>query len=124
PRDHDRRYIYLLAKRNLRLPFLEVFDQPDRQTSCFRRVGSTHAPQALELLNGRFSNRLARSFADRLIREAGNDPTKKVRLAFRLAVGRDPTPREEMLSRRFLMTQPLSEFALAMFNLNAFLYVD
>ena len=75
-------------------------------------------------MNGKFSNRLARSFAGRLIREAGNDPAQKVRLAFRLSVGRDPTPREEMLSLRFLKTQPLSEFALAMFNLNAFLYVD
>jgi hypothetical protein len=29
-----------------------------------------------------------------------------------------------MLSRRFLETQSLREFALAVFNLNAFLYVD
>ena len=49
--EHFRRSLYLLAKRNLRLPLLEVFDQPDRQTSCARRETSTHAPQALELLN-------------------------------------------------------------------------
>jgi hypothetical protein len=31
--EHDRRSVYLLAKRNLRLPFMETFDQPDAQTS-------------------------------------------------------------------------------------------
>ena len=54
-----RRSVYLFAKRNLRLPFLEVFDRPDLQTSCPRREASTHAPQALEMLNGSFSNGLA-----------------------------------------------------------------
>src|SRR5262249_30812370 len=52
-REHDRRSLYLLAKRNLRLPFGQAFDQPDLQTTCPRRATSTHALQALELLNGR-----------------------------------------------------------------------
>ena len=45
--EHSRRSIYLIAKRNLRLPFMEVFDAPDRSVSCPRRESSTHAPQAL-----------------------------------------------------------------------------
>ena len=61
--EHDRRSIYLIAKRNLRPPFLDVFDSPALMTSCGRRESSTHAPQALELLNGRLSNELASSFA-------------------------------------------------------------
>ena len=32
--EHDRRSIYLIAQRNLRLPFMEVFDQPVAQGSC------------------------------------------------------------------------------------------
>src|SRR5204862_6756098 len=52
----NRRSIYLFQKRNLRLPFMEVFDAPDMLLSCARREQSTHAPQALELLNGEFSN--------------------------------------------------------------------
>ncbi len=63
PREHDRRSIYLIAKRNLRLPFGQAFDQPDLQTSCPRRETSTHALQALELLNGKTANRLADAFA-------------------------------------------------------------
>ena len=49
--EHDRRSIYLIAKRNLRLSFMESLDAPALQTSCPRRESSTHAPQALELLN-------------------------------------------------------------------------
>jgi hypothetical protein len=41
-----------------------------------------------------------------------------------LAVGRAPTVRERAVAMEFLRTQPLREFALAMFNLNAFVYVE
>ena len=122
--EHDRRSVYLLAKRNLKLPFMEAFDQPDASTSCSRRESSTHALQSLELLNGTLANNLAESFADRLRREAGSDPKAQVQLAYRFAVGRPPTPRETELAIAFLKTQPLREFALAIFNLNAFLYVN
>jgi hypothetical protein len=124
PREHDRRSIYLIAKRNLRLPFMETFDQPSLQNSCAHRESSTHAPQALELLNGRWSNDLAASFADRLTHDAAGEPASQVELAFQLTVGRDPTDAEQKLSLEFLRERSLREFALAMFNLNAFLYVD
>ena len=122
--EHDRRSVFLLAKRNLRLPFLGAFDQPDAATSCARRESSTHALQALELLNGTLANDLAGSFADRLRLEAGSDPAAQVELAYRLAAGRPPTPREAELAVGFLRTQSLKEFALAVFNLSAYLYVD
>lgn len=121
--EHDRRSIYLVAKRNLRSPFLENFDAPALQTSCSRRESSTHAPQALEMLNGTLSNDLARAFAERLTRECQGDRDKLVDRAFRLALGRLPTPDEKSKSLAFLENQPVTEFALAIFNLNGFLYV-
>ncbi len=121
--EHDRRSIYLIAKRNLRLPFMETFDAPALQTSCPRRETSTHAPQALELLNGDFANEMAGAFAKRLVRECGRRPERIVQRAFRLALGRSPTPREQKLSVEFLRDQSVKEFALAVFNLNGFLYV-
>ncbi len=124
PSEHQRRSIYLIAKRNLRLPFLEVFDQPALQTSCARRESSTHAPQALELLNGRLSNELAAAFAERLREQAGAEPARQMELAFLLAAGRPPTGPEASRALAFLAQHPLSEFALALFNLNAFLYVE
>ena len=66
PAEHSRRSVYLIAKRNLRLPFMEVFDAPDTLVSCPRRESSTHAPQALELLNGDMANRNAELLAKRL----------------------------------------------------------
>src|SRR5581483_12330418 len=83
-KEHYRRSIYLLAKRNLRLPFGQAFDEPDRQTSCPRRETSTHALQALELLNGKTANRLAEAFAQRLLRQAGPDHAQQVELAYLL----------------------------------------
>jgi hypothetical protein len=123
PSQHDRRSVYLIAKRNLRLPFFEAFDAPALQSSCARRESSTHAPQALELLNGPLSNDLAAGFAARLDAETGGSPDLMVERAFRLALGRPPTPEERDLSLAFLREQPVEEFALAMFNLNGFLYV-
>ena len=54
----------------------------------------------------------------------GRDPVRRIELAFELATGRPPNQREKELSLRFLKTEPLEEFALAMFNLNRFLYVE
>ncbi len=122
--EHYRRSVYLIQKRNLRLPFMEVFDQPGALTTCARRETSTHAPQSLELLNGDISNDLAGRFADRLEKEAGESRELQIERAYQLAAGRLPTEKEAQIAREFLAEQPLREFALAMFNLNAFLYVN
>jgi hypothetical protein len=154
PSEHQRRSIYLIAKRNLRLPFMEAFDAPDLQNSCGRREQSTHALQSLELLNGTFSNDQARVFAGRLLKEEGWNPNDLVRRAFRLATGREPTRHETQVGARFLSEQSallrervdrkeaiplpawmpetldkasagaLCDFSLAMFSLPAFLYLD
>jgi hypothetical protein len=126
--EYDRRTLYMIYKRNLRLPFVEVFDAPDTLLSCARREQSTHAPQALELLNGQTSNDLAAAFAARLLKERST-ATQRVEYAWRLAAGRAPTGAEKSLALKFLAGAPddparVKEFALAVFNLNAFLYVN
>ena len=126
--EHYRRTIYMICKRNLILPFMQVFDSPDTLLSCARRDQSTHAPQALELLNGRTSNELAVSFAERLQKERAT-PAERVEHAFRLVAGRAPQAKEKDLALSYLADvdkDPTAarEFALAMFNSNAFLYVD
>jgi hypothetical protein len=126
--EHDRRSLYLIHKRNLRLPLMEVFDMPDMQFSCARREQSTHAPQALELLNGKTSNDLAKAFAARLLNERKTS-AQRIDYAFRLTAGRLPTPKEKTRAMQYLAGKPndpevVTEFALAMMNLNAFLYVN
>ncbi len=126
--EYERRTMYMIYKRNLQLPFMGVFDAPDMQLSCSRREQSTHAPQALELLNGQTSNELAAVLAERLAEERTTVPAR-IDLAWRLATGRLPTPKEKLLAAKYLTEQPddpvrLKELALDVFNLNAFLYVN
>jgi hypothetical protein len=47
-----------------------------------------------------------------------------VDLAYRLAAGRSPSLQEMQEAVAFLKTQSRREFALAVLNLNAFLYVN
>jgi len=126
--EYDRRTVYLIYKRNLQLPFMGVFDAPDMQLSCPRREQSTHALQALEMLNGQMSNELAAIFAERIAKERTTD-SARIDLAWRLATGRAPTAKEKMLASRYLSEKPgdpvrLKELALDLYNLNAFLYVN
>jgi hypothetical protein len=126
--EYDRRTLYMIYKRNLQLPFMGVFDAPDTLLSCPRREQSTHAPQALEMLNGSLSNQLAEAFADRLRKEARAD-SARVDRAWRLALGRPPTQKEKALALQYLAAKPndavtLKELALDVFNLNAFMYVN
>ncbi|HUQ95252.1 MAG TPA: DUF1549 and DUF1553 domain-containing protein [Bryobacteraceae bacterium] len=126
--EHDRRTLYMIYKRNLILPFMQVFDSPDTLMSCARRDQSTHAPQALELLNGKTSNDLAGALAARLAKER-RTAAERIDYGWRLVAGRPPTPKEKDISLTYLAEEAkdptaAKEFALALFNFNAFLYVN
>jgi hypothetical protein len=124
PAEHNRRGVYLLVKRNLALPFMQVFDAPDGSASCARRESSTHAPQALEMLNGDLANAKADALAKRLEGEAGPDVRKQIDLGYKLVAGRAARPREIQVAMDFLKTEPKREFALMLLNLNSFVYVN
>jgi hypothetical protein len=67
-------------------------------------------------------------FAERLLRER-TTTVDRIDYAWRLAAGRLPSSAERALALKFLGSSPESptavkEFALAAFNLNAFLYVN
>jgi hypothetical protein len=123
PRDHARRSIYIFARRNLRFPFLEVFDAPDSNLSCPERGRSTTAPQSLTLLNAEDVVAAAKATAERLMAEA-KSTDDRIALAYRLVLGRSPAERERALAREFLSKSPLQEFCRALFNVNAFVYVE
>jgi mono/diheme cytochrome c family protein len=121
--DYSRRSIYIFSRRNLRFPFLEVFDAPDSNLSCPVRERSTTAPQALTLLNADEVMIAAKLTAERLKREAASTDDQIV-LAYRLTLARAPTSREAAISRDFLAQAPLEELCRALFNLNDFIYVE
>ncbi len=118
-----RRSLYLFARRNARLPFLEVFDLPDSNLSCPSRERSTTAPQALALLNAPEVEVAAQALAGRLRREAPS-LDQQIALGYRLTLTRDPRETELVLARRFLSESPLEEFCRALLNLNEFVFVD
>ena len=120
--EHTRRSIYLFARRNLRYPLFDVFDRPDGNQPCARRHTSTTAPQSLMLLNSQFSSDRARDFATRLgalggIPGQAND-------AFLIAIGRPASAEELNRSVAFIESSSIEEFALALFNLNEFVFLD
>jgi hypothetical protein len=143
-RQHTRRSLYLFSKRNLRLPLLEVFDQPDTLSPCPVRAVSTFAPQALVLLNGPFLQTQSKAFAARVLREAGADDAARVDRAYQLALCRPPREAERRIAIDFLAgqiellrarrqaglpdpvdpsTAALADFCLALLNRNEFVYV-
>jgi hypothetical protein len=152
--DHRRRSIYLFVRRNLRYPLFEAFDRPDTNASCPRRNRSTIAPQALILLNSEFSLDAARNLAGFVLAHAGSSAESQVTMTYERVLGRLPTPLESSAGLRFLGEQAvklkesnrpaselalpsslpegtdphaaaaLTDFCLALFNLNEFVYVD
>ncbi|MEZ0266101.1 MAG: PSD1 and planctomycete cytochrome C domain-containing protein [Phycisphaerae bacterium] len=123
PADQRRRSVYIFAQRNLRFPFLEVFDAPDSNLSCPAREKSTTAPQSLALLNADEVMAAAKATAARLEAEA-KSVEERVALAYRLTLGRPPTDEEMAIAREFLKGAPLSEFCRALFNVNEFVYAE
>jgi hypothetical protein len=118
------RSLFLVQKRNTRVPLLESFDMPDNSTPCGRREVSTVAPQALMLLNGSLVVDAAKAFAKRVETEAGGDPMQQVRQAFELALQREPDEAELSACRKLVAEQSLAELCRVLVNLNEFAYVE
>ena len=76
-----RRSVYIFVKRSVLLPMLEGFDAPSATQTCERRMTTTVATQALQLLNDEFSNEQAQAMAARVIHEVGDDVNRQVERA-------------------------------------------
>lgn len=110
------------------LSALEPFDAPILNPNCEKRSFSTIATQALLLMNGPFLTDSARAFAARVFRETGPDDRARVRLAWKLAFGKEASEAELADALAYLAEQPSKEawatFCHALLSSNAFLYVD
>ncbi len=135
PRQHLRRSLYLLHKRNVKLPMLAVFDQPDLMSSCAARGQSVHALQALTLLNSDFVQQQSTAFARRMLRI---NPAERIDQLHQIAFGRAASSHEREATQRFLREQSSlhrrarsseaelaawSDLCLATLNRNAFAYL-
>jgi hypothetical protein len=129
-RERDRRSVYVFVKRNLRYPLFALFDAPDRNETCSRRFNTTTAPQALTLLNDAIVLGFAKDFGARVTKEVGTEPSKVVKRAFLLALGRTPKDDERATMLEFLKdhkgtsAEAATDLCHTLMNLNEFLYVD
>jgi hypothetical protein len=122
--EHYCRSLFLVQKRNTRVPTLETFDLPDNSTPCPRRESSTTAPQALMLLNNVLAIEAAQALAERVKREAGQDPDEQIARLFDLALQRRPDDVERAACRPLLTAASLTDLCRAVLNVNEFVYLD
>ena len=119
-----KRSIYIMQRRSLEVPMLNVMDALALNESCSRRFVSTTALQALTLMNGVLVTEESQHFAQRLAETAGPDPTDQIELAFQLAFSRPPEDEELRKARDYLSTGgDLVGLARILFNTNEFVYV-
>jgi len=127
------RSVYVFIKRSLRPPIFENFDQPDPDIGCPVRFPTNVPTQSLITLNGDFTNDAAARLADRLLGETSSH-ADAVRLGVSLALGREADDAEVERHLDFLDELRLDHgldgrdamtvFALMLFNLNEFMWVD
>ncbi len=107
--DLYRRTMYTFWKRTCPPAQLATFDAPDRETCTVRRARTNTPLQALVLMNDPTYVEASRKFAERILLEGGATPDERITFAFRLAIARQPTPRERTVLRR-VFDQQLARF--------------
>ena len=117
-----RRSVYIYRRRGLAFPMFQVFDLPEQNITAGARYVSTVPTQALTLLNNPFVLKQAGLFAERVRQSAGEDPSKQVDLAYRIALTRPPSEAELSAALDFLKSQSLADLTHVLFNLNEFVY--
>ena len=134
-----RRSVYQRRRRNVRNPFLEVFDQPAPTSTRGVRDVTNVPAQALTMMNSPFVARMASQWGRRLAEGEASTLTSRVDYMYLKALGRRPTNGERDqaithlsglaedrgLSESGLLSdpRPWRWLAHALFNLKEFLYV-
>ena len=81
-----------MEQRRTEIPtILDNFDLPPMSPNCVERSESTVSLQALYLMNNGLVKQLAGFLADRVRREAGDDPRKQIETLYWLALSRPPS---------------------------------
>ncbi len=105
PEEQNRRSVYLVVKRALKVPLLECLDFANSSSPVGARPVTTTAPQALMLLNDGFVQAKAAALADRIVREAGKSQKSQIERAFQVALQRRPTGTEMKSAQALLADQ-------------------
>jgi hypothetical protein len=96
-----RRSLYTYWKRTVPPPNMMVFDAPSREICTMFRASTTTPLQALVLLNDPQFVEAARAFAERTLKQPGDDGTR-LRWAFEECTSRKPTDEEMSILEKSL----------------------
>ena len=134
--ERSRRSIYMMTKRSRLLPLMTAFDFSDTTASCGQRDVTTVAPQALALLNNHFIHSQSEALVNRLVKQTSRTD-EQIKLAWRLALGREPADAEFVQATAHLSAQQthfknekkadhlaLASLCHVLLNSNEFIYVD
>ncbi|MEQ8788366.1 MAG: DUF1553 domain-containing protein [Pirellulaceae bacterium] len=123
PRSH-RRAIYRFIVRSAPDPFMETLDCADPSQRVARRNETLTPLHALAMMNNQFVVRMAQHFARRLERQAPTSPEEQIALAYRLTLGREPSPAERTALADYTREHGLANACRVVLNLNEFMYID
>ena len=139
PGEEFRRSLYLFARRNYPLKFLEIFDAPLMAVNSTQRTSSANVLQSLALLHSGFLFDQSERMAARLQKAA---PTAEratwIDTAFLITQSRNPTDEERRLSLTFLdrqqnarggkdpdtETKSLADLCHMLLSNNGFIHID
>ena len=100
-----RRSIYTYWKRSAPMPNMLIFDAPTREKCMIQRPITNTPLQALVVLNDPQFVEAARSFAQKIITEGGNDEKNRINYGFKIALSRDATDDEISVISEVLKSQ-------------------
>ena len=102
---HNRRSVYVFARRVYPLKFMEIFDSPIMAINCTRRMNSTTVLQSFAQLNSDFVVHASRDAAARIQKSTRPQPANLVKAGYRTIIGRLPRDDEQQACIAFLAEQ-------------------
>ena len=103
-----RRSVYVPLFRNTLLEVFETFDVANPNVVSGRRSVTILPTQALYMMNSPFVNAEAKRAGERIIRSGATD-AERVRLVYRLALGREPSAAEADVVMKFIEESKVGE---------------
>jgi len=137
--NYRRRTFYGAVSRHDLNPLLRLFDFPDPNITSDRRTSTTVPLQQLFILNSDFLVQQARALAKRVNASGSSSEPDRIRSAFLLLFGREPSEAETELGLVFLQAEPFKDdsgkplmsqlspweqYAQVLLSANEFLYID
>jgi hypothetical protein len=122
--EFNRRSVYRMSIQSGKDPLLDSLDCPDPSTKTPARSVTTTPIQSLGLMNNAFVQRQTPHLPERMRTQAGDRPSDQIKLAYRLALSREPSRDELRQALELSRLHGLESVAWVLLNASEFLYVQ